>query len=77
VDAQYEIPFYTESTVSIRRKFDKFTISAGVKNLFNQGPPATSFDDANEGDERYGDTAIASQYDFIGRSFFAQIDAKF
>jgi iron complex outermembrane receptor protein len=77
VASNYVVPFYTNSTVSIRRKFDKFTLEAGIKNLFNQAPPAISVNDDNS-PGREGTTPLAiSQYDLIGRSFYALIDAKF
>ena len=77
VTTDYVTPFYSLSNVSLRRKFDKFTVIFGVKNLFNQPPPAISFDDSFE-PARIGTTPSAvSQYDLIGRSFYFDIDAKF
>jgi iron complex outermembrane recepter protein len=77
VVANYVASFYTNSDVSIRRKFDKFTVVFGVNNLFNAPPPAISIDDENS-PGREGVTPLAiSQYDVIGRSYYLQIDAKF
>jgi iron complex outermembrane receptor protein len=76
VNSNYSVPFYTTSTISVRRKFDKFTIEAGVKNLFNQAPPNISVSDNIEFREGTVTQAV-SQYDLIGRSFYFDIDAKF
>ena len=75
VFATYKAPFYTLSNIALRRKFDKFTVEAGVKNLFNTAPPQISEDDVIQA--RIGNVPIASQYDLIGRSFYFDIDAKF
>jgi iron complex outermembrane receptor protein len=75
VYADYVVPFYTTSDISLRRKFDKFVVVAGIKNLFNQGPPAISAFDANNA--RLGDSPLVSQYDFIGRSYYLSLEAKF
>jgi len=76
VIADYTVPFYTNSSISVRRKFDKFTVGAGVKNVFNQPPPDISSGDPLE--LRQGDAVGAvSQYDLIGRTFFLDIEAKF
>jgi iron complex outermembrane receptor protein len=66
--------FYTTSDIGIQRKFDKFTVIAGVRNVFNKAPPLYS----NTGfQNRFGTTALATQYDIIGRAFFIDIDAHF
>jgi iron complex outermembrane receptor protein len=76
VVANYSIPFYTTSTISVRRKFDKFVVEAGIKNVFNKTPPLISGGDPDE--VRQGNAIGAdSQYDLIGRQFYFDIDAKF
>jgi iron complex outermembrane recepter protein len=77
VYANYKTPFYTLSDVSVRRKFDKFTVELGVKNLFNQSPPDVSTDDTVLPFGRAGNVPNISQYDLIGRTFYFDIDAKF
>jgi iron complex outermembrane receptor protein len=68
------VPFYSTSDISLRRKFDKFTIEVGVKNLYDTTPPVYS----SEGfQSRLGTVPLASQYDIIGRSYFVSLDAKF
>jgi outer membrane receptor protein involved in Fe transport len=76
VQVDYSTPFWTESTIALRRKFDKFTVEFGVKNLFDQAPPNISAEDPFE--DRIGTiTQLATQYDLIGRQFYFDIDAKF
>ena len=75
VIGNYSVPFYTVSDIAIRRKFDKFTVEAGVKNLFDTAPPLISVGDPIQ--NRLGNVPLASQYDLIGRSFYIDVDAKF
>jgi iron complex outermembrane recepter protein len=77
VTAEFSAPFYTTSTISVERRFDKFTIHAGIKNLFNATPPNISVGDDIQ--NRTGTIPFAgiSQYDLIGRSFFLDVSAKF
>jgi iron complex outermembrane receptor protein len=75
VFGHYKAGFYTLNDMSIRRKFDKFTVEFGVKNLFDTTPPLMSVNDVII--NRIGSVPLASQYDLIGRSFFFDIDAKF
>jgi len=77
VTTNYVANFYTLSNVSIRRKFDKFTAEFGVKNLFDQQPPAISFNDSFESHNIGTTTSAVSQYDLIGRVFYFDVDAKF
>jgi iron complex outermembrane receptor protein len=77
VTMDYVTPFYTLSNVSIRRKFDKFTAIVGVKNLFDQAPPAISFADSFEPHTIGTTPSAVSQYDLIGRAFYIDLDAKF
>ena len=64
--------FTAYHNVSIRKKFDKWTVQAGIRNLFNEQPPALS------GNETFtiGYSAL-NAYDFIGRRLFINIDRKF
>ncbi len=75
VIGNYTTPFYTLSDVALRRKFDKFTVEFGVKNLFDAAPPQISVNDPIQ--NRIGNVPLASQYDLIGRSFYFDIDARF
>jgi len=68
------VPFYTTSDVSVRRKFDKFSVELGVKNLFDTPPPVYS---AEGFQNRIGTVPLTSQYDLIGRSFFVTFKSHF
>jgi len=75
VVSNFSVPFYSISNIAVRRKFDKFTAEFGVKNLFNQAPPALS--DLDSFQSHIGLSPLVSQYDIIGRSFYFDLDAKF
>jgi iron complex outermembrane recepter protein len=75
VYAHASTPFYTTSNVSIQRRFDKFSITVGVNNVFDQSPPPYSDTGFQN---RVGTTPIlATQYDLLGRAFFVSLDAKY
>jgi iron complex outermembrane receptor protein len=64
-----EVDFYQTHDVSVRRTFDKWSVQAGIQNLFDAQPSALS---AASGAARTGNIPQSSQYDFIGRrAFFA------
>jgi iron complex outermembrane receptor protein len=73
VYAHASVPFYTTSNVSVQRRFDKFTVTLGVNNVFDQAPPVYS---STGFQNRFGVTPLATQYDLIGRAFFISLDAK-
>jgi iron complex outermembrane receptor protein len=65
---QYVEPV-TYHEISVRKKFDKFTVQAGIQNLTDERPPAQS-----SGQFRIG-TAALNAYDMVGRRAF--VDVKF
>jgi len=58
--------------ISLRKRQDKWTFWAGIRNVFDDEPPALS---GNEG-FRAGYAAL-NAYDFRGRRAFIQIDRTF
>jgi len=64
--------FQTYHTISMRKKMDDWTIQGGIRNLFDDPPPALS---SNEG-FRVGNAAL-NAYDFRGRRVFISIDRRF
>jgi iron complex outermembrane receptor protein len=66
--------FYATSDIALRRKFDTFTVTLGVKNLFDALPPVYSFEGFQN---RIGTFPLTSQYDLIGRTFFVDLVKKF
>jgi outer membrane receptor protein involved in Fe transport len=67
------LPFFTISNISIRRRYEDFTFTFGVKNLFDHTPDLYS----TGGNGRIGDTRLRSQEDLVGRSFFMTVDKRF
>jgi iron complex outermembrane receptor protein len=68
--------FYHNFSVSKEFADGKFTITAGVSNLFDTRPPRVSV--LNGGNiSTLGPVAAASQYDFVGRRGFVNISTKF
>jgi iron complex outermembrane receptor protein len=63
--------FTTYHDVSLRRKMDDWTIVGGIQNLFDEHPPAGSFNEFRVG------TAALNQYDLIGRRAFINVTKKF
>ncbi|MEP2235632.1 MAG: TonB-dependent receptor [Alteripontixanthobacter sp.] len=61
-------------TVSLRYRFDGFTIIAGVDNLFDTAPPLIS---GGEGVTQIANTAIGNGYDYDGREFFFSVRKEF
>jgi len=62
--------FYMTHDVSVRRRLDKWTLQAGIQNLFDERPPAVS-----TGQFRVG-TAALNGYDMVGRSLFLRAGYK-
>ena len=67
-------PFYTTSTISLRRTFKDWAVEGGVQNLFNKSPSTYS---AEGFQNRIGQIPLQSQYDLVGRSFFVDLERKF
>ena len=74
VNLNHVVPFYTDSDISIQRRFDKFTMTLGIKNLYDTPPPYYS---AEGFQNREGVVPLSSQYDLIGRAFFLSLEKKF
>ncbi|WP_144392602.1 TonB-dependent receptor domain-containing protein [Pleionea sediminis] len=53
---------------------DGLELTAGVRNMFDKTPPQIS---GGATTQRIGTAAFYSQYDFIGRSYFANLSYKF
>lgn len=61
-------------SASIRKEFDRFSLTVGAANLFDKVPPAVS---ANSTVNRIGVSAFTSQYDYRGRRIFANASIQF
>jgi iron complex outermembrane receptor protein len=64
--------FMAYHSIALRKKMDTWTIQGGIRNLFNDEPPALS---GNQG-FRIGYAAL-NNYDFRGRRFWLRIDKRF
>ncbi len=62
--------FTAYHTISVRKKFDTWTVQAGVQNLFDERPPSLS-----SGETRIGTTAVFN-YDEIGRRAFFEVSKR-
>ncbi|MFT3996104.1 MAG: TonB-dependent receptor [Asticcacaulis sp.] len=65
--------FYANHTLSLRKKFDTFSITATVRNVLNEDPPAIS---GSYTSYRLGNAPLTSQYDQLGRTFTLAIERK-
>lgn len=68
-----EVPDYFTHTISVQKALDNFTITAGIRNFTDSALPRISSGVFN----LYGNAPLYSGYDYLGRSFFVNIAAKF
>ena len=68
--------FYHNISVTQEIADGRFTITAGVSNLFDTRPPRVSVLNGNT-ISTLGPVAAASQYDFVGRRGFINVSTKF
>ena len=66
-------PHYHTHTVSLRYSADKWSVTAGVRNLTDKKPPSIS----SGTDWRVGNAPIYSGYDFVGRTLFLNASKTF
>ena len=64
--------FQITHTLSVRKKFDRWTAQAGVQNLFDEQPPYLSVG----GPTRVGTVGLNSSYDTIGRRLFVNVSRR-
>ena len=67
--------FTAYHSLSLQKKFEDFTLLAGVANVFNEEPPQVTMAQGNY--NMVGRSVLASQYDYIGRRMFVSFQAKF
>jgi iron complex outermembrane receptor protein len=67
--------FTAYHSLSLQKKFEDFTLLAGVANVFNEAPPQVTQSQGNY--NMVGRSVLASQYDYIGRRMFVSFQAKF
>ena len=70
-DIKAVTPFYQIHNLAIKRRFDKYSVSVGINNVFDKEAPTLS-----SGEFRIGNAALNS-YDLLGRSVYFTIDKRF
>ena len=65
---------YFNHSVSVRRRVDKWTVIAGIRNVFDENPPWLGI---GSGATVIGNTPLASQYDWTGRTGFVNVSRSF
>jgi len=75
-DLDVAATFYHNISVTQEIADGRFTITAGVSNLFDTRPPRVSVLNGNT-ISTLGPVAAASQYDFVGRRGFINVSTKF
>lgn len=70
---KYDTPAYYTHTVSLGYRGDKWSVTAGVRNLADKAPPNISSGRYN----KIGETALYSGYDYVGRSLFLNASKSF
>ncbi len=75
-DLDVAATFYHNISVTQEIADGKFTITAGISNLFDTRPPRVSVLNGNT-IETLGPVVATSQYDFVGRRGFVNVSTKF
>ncbi|HYF22189.1 MAG TPA: TonB-dependent receptor [Caulobacteraceae bacterium] len=70
-----ETEFMAYHDLSLRHRFDTWTLIGGVSNLFDEHPPAGTRGVGLFGTS--GVSVLSSQYDYLGRRFFLNVSKRF
>ncbi|NJM49952.1 MAG: TonB-dependent receptor [Sphingomonadales bacterium] len=68
-----EVPNYFLHNASVQLNADRFEMTVGVRNIFNTAPPQIT----SIGFNTIGNAALYSGYDYVGRTFFANVNFNF
>ena len=68
-----DTPSYTRHNLSAEYKASKWSVIAGVRNLFDKEPPQVSQGFVN----RLGNAPLYSGFDYIGRTWFVSGNYSF
>lgn len=69
-----KVPSYVLHSASLQYRGDTWTVTGGVRNLFDKQPPIIS---SGLGYNRVGNSPLYSGYDFVGRTFFVNVAKTF
>ena len=70
----FSVPDYWLHVVSARYEEDRFSITGGIRNLFDKKPPKITAEDPYV--NTTGNAPLQSGFDFRGRTFFINVRAK-
>jgi iron complex outermembrane receptor protein len=70
---KFDVPSYFLHALSTEYTGDKWSVTAGVRNLRNEEPPMISSGALN----RVGNAPLYSGYDYVGRTYFVNISKSF
>lgn len=70
----FHVNDYYLHTASIRYERDRFSITAGIRNVFNRNPPKISAGDPEV--NTIANVPLQSAWDFRGRTYFVNLQAK-
>ncbi|MEO6582528.1 MAG: hypothetical protein ABIN68_06965, partial [Sphingomicrobium sp.] len=70
----FTVPDYWLHTLSIRYERERFSITGGVRNLFDKKPPKITAEDPFV--NTTANAPLQGGYDFRGRTFFVNVRAK-
>ncbi|WP_427791157.1 TonB-dependent receptor plug domain-containing protein [Brevundimonas diminuta] len=69
----FDVPDYWLHNASVQYSTDGWTVTAGIRNLFNEDPPTISSGYYN----RVGNAPLYSGYDYLGRTAFVNLTKSF
>ncbi|MFC5372678.1 TonB-dependent receptor domain-containing protein [Brevundimonas faecalis] len=69
----FDVPDYWLHSISAQYRADEWTVTAGMRNIFNEDPPEIS----NGLYNRIGNAPLYSGYDYVGRQVFVNITKTF
>ncbi|PTA72412.1 MULTISPECIES: TonB-dependent receptor [unclassified Stenotrophomonas] len=70
---KFAVPSYFTHSLSAEYTGDKWSVTAGVRNLRNEEPPMISSGAYN----RVGNAPLYSGYDYVGRTYFVNVSKSF
>jgi outer membrane receptor protein involved in Fe transport len=68
-----DTPVYVLHSASLQYKADKWSATAGVRNIADRKPPSISQGFTN----RVGNAPLYSGFDYFGRTFFVNVTKSF
>ncbi len=73
LDYVFETPDYFLHNASVQYSRDDWTVTGGIRNLFDEEPPMIS----SQAYSLVGNSPLYSGYDYVGRTFFMNVAKRF